>query len=60
MTRSILIKNAKYVKDETYCSNTCCCGSQSPVTWMGDKIRRNDPLPCDSGRKLKKCCGQFI
>ena len=22
----------------------------------GDKIGRNDPCPCGSGRKFKKCC----
>ena len=21
------------------------------------KIKRNDPCPCDSGKKYKKCCG---
>ncbi|MFA5523954.1 MAG: preprotein translocase subunit SecA [Tissierellales bacterium] len=24
----------------------------------GDKIGRNDPCPCGSGKKYKKCCGQ--
>ncbi|HEY3998293.1 MAG TPA: SEC-C metal-binding domain-containing protein [Candidatus Xenobia bacterium] len=23
-----------------------------------DRIGRNDPCPCGSGRKHKKCCGQ--
>jgi len=23
----------------------------------GRKIRRNDPCPCDSGKKFKNCCG---
>ena len=23
----------------------------------GKKIGRNDPCPCGSGRKYKKCCG---
>lgn len=27
-----------------------------PVT-MGPKVGRNDPCPCGSGRKYKKCCG---
>jgi SWIM/SEC-C metal-binding protein len=26
-----------------------------PVT--SDKISRNDPCPCGSGKKYKKCCG---
>ena len=25
---------------------------------VGDKIGRNDPCPCGSGKKYKKCCGQ--
>ncbi len=29
---------------------------QQPVT-TGKKIGRNDPCPCGSGRKYKKCCG---
>ena len=27
-----------------------------PVTRPADKIGRNDPCPCGSGRKYKKCC----
>ena len=29
-----------------------------PVT-VGPKVGRNDPCPCGSGKKYKKCCGQF-
>ncbi|HBN84048.1 MAG TPA: hypothetical protein DDZ89_09410 [Clostridiales bacterium] len=25
---------------------------------MGNKIGRNDPCPCGSGKKYKKCCGK--
>jgi preprotein translocase subunit SecA len=25
---------------------------------QGSKIGRNDPCPCGSGKKYKKCCGQ--
>jgi uncharacterized protein YecA (UPF0149 family) len=24
----------------------------------GDKVGRNDPCPCGSGKKYKKCCGK--
>jgi len=24
----------------------------------GEKVGRNDPCPCGSGKKYKKCCGQ--
>ena len=30
---------------------------QSPIT-RGEKIGRNDPCPCGSGKKYKKCCGR--
>jgi uncharacterized protein len=29
----------------------------TPVIRDGPKIGRNDPCPCDSGKKFKKCCG---
>jgi preprotein translocase subunit SecA len=30
---------------------------EQPVTRQGDKVGRNDPCPCGSGRKYKRCCG---
>lgn len=30
---------------------------QTPVVRKGPKVGRNDPCPCGSGRKFKKCCG---
>ncbi|MFZ0795231.1 MAG: preprotein translocase subunit SecA, partial [Candidatus Korobacteraceae bacterium] len=34
-------------------------GDQGPVHQVirGDKVGRNDPCPCGSGKKYKKCCG---
>jgi preprotein translocase subunit SecA len=34
-------------------------GDQGPVQQIvkGDKVGRNDPCPCGSGKKYKKCCG---
>jgi preprotein translocase subunit SecA len=29
-----------------------------PVTREAPKVGRNDPCPCGSGKKYKKCCGQ--
>jgi len=29
-----------------------------PLPIRSVKIRRNDPCPCNSGKKFKKCCGQ--
>ncbi len=33
-------------------------GDQRPVVRKGTKIGRNNPCPCDSSKKYKKCCGQ--
>jgi preprotein translocase subunit SecA len=30
---------------------------EKPVTRHGAKVGRNDPCPCGSGKKYKKCCG---
>jgi preprotein translocase subunit SecA len=30
----------------------------APVKREGRKIGRNDPCPCGSGKKYKKCCGR--
>ena len=32
---------------------------QQPVKREGEKIGRNDPCPCGSGKKYKKCCGRL-
>ncbi|OQY03760.1 MAG: hypothetical protein B6I22_10905, partial [Desulfobacteraceae bacterium 4572_123] len=29
-----------------------------PVKRTNKKIGRNDPCPCGSGKKYKKCCGK--
>jgi SEC-C motif-containing protein len=36
-------------------------GREIPVTVRRDtpKVGRNDPCPCGSGKKFKKCCGQL-
>ena len=31
-------------------------GKPKPVTRPGSRIGRNDPCPCGSGKKYKKCC----
>ena len=33
-----------------------CSGTSAPITRPGSKIGRNDPCPCGSGKKYKKCC----
>ena len=31
--------------------------NSEPVVASGPKVGRNDPCPCGSGKKFKKCCG---
>ena len=33
-------------------------GKPKPQTSSGLKVGRNDPCPCGSGKKFKKCCGR--
>ncbi|MEE8205224.1 MAG: preprotein translocase subunit SecA [Dehalococcoidales bacterium] len=33
-------------------------GQKQPLKVAGKKIGRNDPCPCGSGKKYKKCCGR--
>ncbi len=37
---------------------TAVPAAAEPVRHAGPKIGRNDPCPCGSGKKYKKCCGQ--
>mgnify|MGYP000059820033 CR=1 FL=1 len=32
--------------------------NRSKMVIVGEKIGRNDPCPCGSGKKYKKCCGK--
>ena len=32
-------------------------GKPAPITRPGSRIGRNNPCPCGSGKKYKKCCG---
>ena len=31
---------------------------KQPLKTAGKKVGRNDPCPCGSGKKYKKCCGR--
>lgn len=33
-------------------------GKSKPIKNPGSRIGRNDPCPCGSGKKYKKCCGR--
>ena len=45
-----------YAKALTPAYLEAASGKQKPVTRAGEKIGRNDPCPCGSGKKYKKCC----
>jgi hypothetical protein len=34
-----------------------CHTGEPPKTRTFTKVGRNDPCPCESGKKYKKCCG---
>jgi uncharacterized protein YchJ len=36
----------------------CQHGHSQPYVRASPKVGRNDPCPCQSGKKFKKCCGQ--
>jgi len=40
------------------CTNTRCCPPQGTVKRDAPKIGRNEPCPCGSDKKFKKCCGR--
>ncbi len=42
---------------ETQPAEQVAPGKPKPVRRVGKKIGRNDPCPCGSGKKYKKCCG---
>ena len=45
------------VRQEPQESSCGCCPPQDTIR-NGKKIGRNEPCPCDSGKKYKKCCGK--
>jgi len=50
----------KWMKDheaELRAENPDAAPKVEPVVHEGPRIGRNDPCPCGSGKKYKKCCG---
>ncbi len=45
-------------KEEIKLSHGAGGDVKQPVRRVGEKIGRNDPCPCGSGKKYKKCCGR--
>ena len=49
---------AKPVQNVTMSTNRDEESAPKTVVRKGEKIGRNDPCPCGSGLKYKKCCGK--
>ncbi|WP_411045699.1 DnaJ domain-containing protein [Treponema primitia] len=47
----------KYHRDSGFFEEHPDSGSEQPIRRVEPKIGRNDPCPCGSGKKYKKCCG---
>lgn len=47
----------EYEKNEEYKKRKLQLFSSYEFPFVSKKIGRNDPCPCGSGKKYKKCCG---
>ncbi|HYO81016.1 MAG TPA: preprotein translocase subunit SecA, partial [Bryobacteraceae bacterium] len=56
VTRSIQRKKDKELQQLQFAANGSSTGDKQPLI-KGPKVGRNDPCPCGSGKKYKKCCG---
>jgi len=56
MTRNIQRQHEKELKELQFLGTTSSTVSQ-PISNGGPKVGRNDPCPCGSGKKYKKCHG---
>ncbi|MCU1328245.1 MAG: protein translocase subunit secA [Bryobacterales bacterium] len=59
MTRNIQRQHEKELKDLQFMSATSSTNPQ-PISNGGPKVGRNDPCPCGSGKKYKKCHGSAL
>ncbi len=50
------IANFKNIEDTWYYDEGQIVGT-GPITRTQPKVGRNEPCPCGSGKKFKKCCG---
>ena len=47
--------------EQSCCSSGSCSAPQNGTIKYDDrKFGRNEPCPCGSGRKFKKCCGKKV
>jgi preprotein translocase subunit SecA len=51
-------ESAESMASEESTEETAVTADQ-PYTRDGEKVGRNDPCPCGSGKKFKQCCGKI-
>ncbi|MEM9593095.1 MAG: SEC-C metal-binding domain-containing protein [Acidobacteriota bacterium] len=52
-----MTKDVDFPFQESNAPRCSCCPPPQTVTRATPKVGRNEPCPCGSGRKFKKCCG---
>jgi preprotein translocase subunit SecA len=57
MTRNIQRQHERELKDLQFAGTNGSAGSKPAPVSAGVKVGRNDPCPCGSGKKYKKCHG---
>jgi preprotein translocase subunit SecA len=57
MTRNIQRQHERELKDLQFAGTNGAATNNQPVVNGGPKVGRNDPCPCGSGKKYKKCHG---
>jgi preprotein translocase subunit SecA len=57
MTRNIQKQHERDLKDLQFAGTNGAANGKQPVVNGGPKTGRNDPCPCGSGKKYKKCHG---
>ena len=58
MIKENLVYNQQIKLQQSCCSNSSCCNSKNSNIQTIPKVGRNNPCPCESGLKFKKCCGK--
>ena len=57
--RNIFLVNVRQQREKVAEENpTASDGTLSKTVRKGNKVGRNDPCPCGSGKKYKHCCGK--
>jgi len=53
------MKNGDITTEKALAPSTMAeAAKRKELATVGNKVGRNDPCPCGSGKKYKKCCGR--